>query len=97
MSKPKKLWWGYVRCMLKKWPEKLNEDEKRAVDKAICETRKMIDGKQRLDVINMVFFKKTMSLSGAANAIHCDYETAKRWQQAFIREVAKNFSCNGLK
>ena len=38
-----------------------------------------------------------MSLHGAAITIPCDYETAKRWQQQFIREVAKNFCCNGLK
>ena len=49
-----------------------------------------------MEIIDLVFFKKTHKLAGAAMQIPCGYETAKRWQQDFIREVARNIKCDGL-
>lgn len=63
---------------------------------AIAQTGQMPDGQRRLSVIGMVFFRKTHTLHGAALEASCSYATAKRWQQAFIREVACNFKCNSL-
>ena len=33
---------------------------------------------------------------GAALEVSCSYATAKRWQQEFIRKVARNFKCDSL-
>lgn len=96
MSKPRYTWWAYVRNFLSKYPSDTNPDETRAVQDAIAETLTLVDGEERLKVIDMVFFRETHTLQGAALNIPCSYETAKRWQQQFIRCVARHFSCNGL-
>lgn len=70
--------------------------EREAVDAAIYATERMSGGQDRLKVISLVFFKKTHKLAGASLQVPCAYETAKRWQQQFIREVARNFRCDGL-
>lgn len=44
---------------------------------------------KRIDLINMVYWKQTHTLHGAAMALYIDYETAKRWQQDFILRVAR--------
>lgn len=51
--------------------------------------REFWNGEQRLELINMVFWKRTHTLHGAAMALFIDYETAKRWQQNFIQKVAR--------
>lgn len=73
------------------------EFENQAVRAAMEHTQNMDNGPDRMRVVSMVFFEKTHTLAGAALAIPCGYETAKRWQQDFIREVARNFSCEKLK
>lgn len=96
MSKPRYRWWSYVRQCLSCYPKGTNANETRAIEKAIEETRGLIGGEDHIKVIEMVFFKKTHTLIGAAMRIPCEYETAKRWQQQFIRCVARNFNCDGL-
>ncbi len=96
MSKPRYKWWSYVRNFLCDYPNKTSENESRAIKGALEETKSLLDGEDRLKVIDMVFFKKTHTLQGAALNVPCSYETAKRWQQQFIRCVARHFSCNGL-
>lgn len=96
MSKTRDLWWGYVRRIMMEYPN-CKPFENDAVTAAITKTSMMESGVDRLKVIGMVFFEKTHTLSGAALSIPCGYETAKRWQQDFIREVARNFSCEKLK
>ena len=96
MSKTRYGWWPYVKSMMNRYPEKTNEDETKAVDTAVDETRRLLDGDDRMKVIYMVFFNKTHTLQGAALNVPCSYETAKRWTQQFIRLVAKSFECCGL-
>ena len=89
MSKPRYPWWGYMREVLRRYPENLTAGEVEAVRQTIEQTRQLPDGERRVAVIDMVFFKKTHTLRGAALRIPCDYETAKRWQRAFMRMVAE--------
>lgn len=89
MSKARYPWWGYIKQILYRYP-KCAEFEREAVEKAINRTKETNGGQERLDVISLVFFQKTHKLAGAAMQIPCGYETAKRWQGQFIREVAKN-------
>lgn len=96
MSNPRYGWWSYVKNMINRYPEKTNEEETKAVSIAVEETSRLLDGVDRMNVINMVFFKKTHTLQGAALNVPCSYETAKRWTQQFIRLVAKSFECCGL-
>ena len=96
MSNPRYGWWSYVKNMINRYPAKTNEEETKAVSIAVEETNRLLDGSDRMKVINMVFFKKTHTLQGAALNVPCSYDTAKRWTQQFIRLVAKSFECCGL-
>ena len=78
-----------MREVLRRYPENLTAGEVEAVRQTIEQTRQMSDGENRVAIIDMVFFKKTHTLRGAALRIPCDYETAKRWQRAFMRMVAE--------
>lgn len=89
MSKPRYAWWGYIRKILWRYPEGLTSGEREAIEYAIEQTRRMQDGAERMALIEMVFFRKTHTLGGAALALHCEYETAKRRQQQFIRMVGQ--------
>ena len=82
--------------MVRRYPGRVNEDERRAVEQAIAKTMEKVDGKERLKVIELTHFKNTHTLEGAAMKIPCSYETAKKWHGEFIWEVAKNFTCQGL-
>lgn len=95
MSKQRDLWWGYIKRVLYAYPDCSNF-ERRAVEEAVRMTERMAGGRDRLKVIELVYFNKTHKLAGAALQIPCSYQTARNWQQDFIREVARNIRCDGL-
>ena len=64
-----------------------------AVVGAISMTKRLKDGEERLRLIEMVFWKKTHTLQGAAMACNVSYGTAKRWHNKFIEATAR---CYGL-
>ena len=96
-------WWGYVRCMIRRHPERKGKDlsgrelqEYIAVQTAIEITERMADGRKRLEVIDLTLWKGTHTIAGAALLIPCSKNTAQRWRSRFIKDVAKNFRCDGL-
>lgn len=89
MSKTRYPWWGYIKQILYRYP-KCASFEREAVEEAVKATEQLAGGQNRLEVVSLVFFRKTHKLAGAALQIPCGYETAKRWQGQFILEVAKN-------
>lgn len=95
-SKPRYAWWSYVKSMVRRYPDKVTREEAAAVSEAIQKTECLADGADRMKVIQMALIKNTHTLQGAALSVPCDYETAKRWQQQFIKHVARAFSCDGL-
>lgn len=62
--------------------------EYNAVRQAIEYTSKLRNGADRNALIDMVFFKKSHSLEGAALALFISYSTAKSWHKEFILAVA---------
>lgn len=97
MSKPRYRWWGYIKAIIRNYPALENRGcqgvalkERQAVQAAIDQTRDMESGTERLQVIDLVFFKQTHTLEGAALMVPCGYETAKRWVQQFIKAVSRN-------
>lgn len=62
--------------------------EYNAVHQAIEYTSKLRNGAERNALIDMVFFKKSHSLEGAAMALFVSYSTAKKWHKEFILAVA---------
>lgn len=98
MSRPRYGWWGYVRWVIRKYPERENQTlegvekkEQEAVEAAVKEFLNNENGQEKLKVVQLVMFNKTHTLEGAAMVVPCSYETAKRWVQQFIRLVAKNY------
>lgn len=128
MSKPRARWWGYVRAVIRAWPDlkrkteelrapsitphyghsggsggtsdptaqtalrQLPRQEQReyeAVEAAIRETGRMSDGETRLTIIELVFWRQSHTLEGAAQRTHVSYRTARRKQNDFVRLVAE--------
>ncbi len=44
-----------------------------------------------MKLIDMVFFRKTHTLQGAAMVCNVSYGTAKNWHNRFIEQVARNY------
>ncbi|MCC8076251.1 MAG: hypothetical protein LIO95_10010 [Clostridiales bacterium] len=129
MSKPRKLWWGYVKAVVRAYPElqaQLNElrqpstggrsdsqpgakgasrtteniatrtlppmDMKHleAVEKAVKWTEKLPTGPERLKIIELVYWKQSHTLSGAAQAVGYSYQHTLFLNRQFFYMVAEN-------
>lgn len=127
MSKPRYRWWGYVKNVIRAYPELKREydalheqsitantsgtrgsgstnrgleaiimrqlpgpkqRELDAVRSTIQLTERLRTGKDRLKLIDMVFWKGTHTLSGAALALNISYDTAVDYHGDFIMLVA---------
>lgn len=69
----------------------IHQKEYEAVYKAIEATKQHKNGKDRLKVIELVFWKESHTLTGAAMQVPCSYDTAKEWHREFIRLTAYLF------
>lgn len=96
MSCPRYGWWGYAKHMIRRYPDRTNENETRAVAAAIAETERMYAGGDRLNIAKMVLLDGSHTLAGAALQIPVSERTAQRYHADFIRCVGKHFKCNGL-
>lgn len=127
MSKPRYRWWGYVKNVIRAYPDlkreydalheqsitantsgargsgggnrgleaivmrelpKPKQRELDAVRSTIQLTERLRTGKDRLKLIDMVFWKGTHTLSGAALALNISYDTAVDYHGDFIMLVA---------
>ena len=87
--KPRRLWIGYVRAILQNYPH-VTDREREAVELAVTETTHQSDGETVRAIIEMVFFRRSHTLDGAAQAVHYSYSAAKRMQQRFLVCVGKH-------
>ena len=62
--------------------------EYEAVRRAIAATERMTASRDRLRIIELVFWKRSHTLEGAALTIPCSYMTARRYHSEFIMTVA---------
>lgn len=58
-----------------------------AVTKAIEATKRLKTGKERMAMIDMVFWKQSHTLDGAAYALGYSYDSARLYQRDFLRLV----------
>ena len=65
--------------------------EYEAVHRAVRETRQLADGAERLQLIRLIYWKRSHTMTGAALELHVSIPTAKRWHGEFIRRVARNY------
>ena len=66
-----------------------DQKEYEAVRAALRETLGLSNGKLRIRLIQMVFWKRTHTVQGAALRLYISEKTAKRWHRSFILLVAK--------
>lgn len=99
-------WWGYVRYIVRQYPEREKIQQNReltraeakgcsAVQSAIDYTERMECGGLRLKVIKMIHWDRTHTLEGAALSIPCGRRTAAYWQREFFEEVARGMGFLG--
>lgn len=61
-----------------------------AVQRAIRETEELPDGALRLRLLDMVFWRKSHNMQGAADSCYVGLSTAYRWRERFLYTVAEN-------
>lgn len=94
-------WWEYTKRIIRSYPalerkrkaeDTLTEKEQRrydAVRSAIGETERMLTGTQRLALVDLVYWKRSHTLFGAAMRIPISERTAQKWNAQFIRMTEK--------
>lgn len=68
-----------------------SQREYEAVRRAVETTSRYKNGVDRLKVIDLVLWKGSHTLAGAALAVHCSHRTVRRYHEDFIRLVAKDY------
>lgn len=91
MKRPNQPWWGYAKSMVKRYPDRVDKAEKAAVEGALQATRDLDNGETRIKMIELVYFKRTHTLKGAAVNLYYSYGWVKQWHAAFIKLVWDNF------
>lgn len=65
--------------------------EYEAVSAAIKKTQRLASGKDRLRLVDLVFWQRCYNLDGACYRLHIAPVTGRRWHGDFIREVGKAY------
>ena len=91
MSKPRYGWWPYATWMIRNYKGggPISDAERAAVEAAVEETKQRIDGEERIRLIDLVLWKRTHTLQGAALACYVSERTAQEWHRQFIRLVGQ--------
>lgn len=91
MSKPRFGWWGYVKWMIRGYKNGalLTKAEIEAVRAAVAETEQLADGAERMKLVDMVLWRRTHTIQGAAMAIFVSDRTAREWHRQFVQLVAR--------
>lgn len=70
---------------------KTKQREFEAVKAAIARTSQLPNGKDRMQVVDLVLWKRSHTVEGAALAVPCAVSTAKAYHGDFIRAVAAEY------
>ncbi len=90
-------WWGYMKWCIRKYDTiaeprtELERRELEAVDTAIEHTRSLTNGESHLELVRLIYWKRSHNVPGAAMALHVSERTALRWHGDFIKAVALAF------
>lgn len=80
---------------LRELPEK-EQKKYESVKEALQQTSRKTNGKWRCRMIELVYFRKSHTLQGAALECHISYATARLWHREFIYLVAKRMELKGI-
>lgn len=76
-------------CAVRELPA-TKQREYEAVHRAVALTDSYPrSGAERIQIIDLVFWKRSHTLEGASQLVHCSYRTARRYHAEFIMTVAK--------
>lgn len=64
--------------------------ELNAVARALKETSLQRNGDQKIALIDLVYWRRTHNLAGAAMKLYISEVTAKRWNGEFLRRIGKH-------
>ena len=78
------------RVSIRKLPS-TRQREYEAVRRAVEQTMGYANGKERLAIVDMVLWKRSHTIGGAALTIPCHEITARQWHGEFIRLVAQKY------
>lgn len=67
-----------------------------AVHEALQQTSRRSSGRWRCRMIELVYFRKSHTLQGAALECHISWATARLWHREFIDLVAKRMEAKGI-
>ena len=91
-------WWGYMKFIVRKYgflhdteTRGMEKREMEAVDRAIEATMRLRDGRNRIELIELIFWRRSHNLAGAALKLGVSDRTALRWHGEFIKDVAREF------
>lgn len=90
-------WWSYIKFIIIKYGRvreangELERRELEAVHRAIDETLRITNGRDRLEVIDLLYWKRTKNVKGVADSMSISERTVLRWNGDFIRCVASEF------
>lgn len=92
MSKPRYYWHGYIKQILRHYPNCQTKKERAAVDKAIRATSTKPDAAERLELIRVMYIdaEQTDLMRAAYTIPGVSYATAKRWHGDFCLAVAQS-------
>lgn len=80
---------------LRELPEK-EQKKYESVKEALQQTNRKSNGKWRCHMIELVYFRKSHTLQGAALECHISYATARLWHREFIYLVARRMESKGI-
>lgn len=76
-----------VECTALRQLPKPYQQELESVESAVRHTKAFKDGQERMQLIDLIYWRQTHTLSGASLKCNVDYSTGKRWHNDFIRCV----------
>lgn len=98
MSRPKYLWYEYVKksilysfgCnMAQTQGDRQKEKFDNAVKTVLARTSGQDDGNERMKMIDLVYRKRRYTVPGAAVQLHISERTAANWNKDFVYAVAE--------
>ena len=95
MSKPREPWWGYVKNVIRKYPEykkQLRALKSQQITPGYSKTggRGKTQRKTEAIALRELPPRDQHSMQGAAMVLHADYTTVLRWNRSFVYLVADN-------
>lgn len=85
-----------AKVAVRRYPMILTEDTEQAriwstaIVRAMYELSLLPDGDMRRRAVDLIYFKKTSTIDGAALSLHVSRSTIKRWTTSFIYAVGKH-------